>query len=145
MAGASIVLMGLYFLFLRPPLLPEDVRFMALTEGQLMAVASAFEMWLPWVFRVMGGFMIATGVLAITLGSTAFRAHDRVALVGASVGGLTSIGLMAVVNFIIGSDYKWLLLGLALLWACSLCLFWFEDAKWGWASRPWPWQAGRHH
>jgi hypothetical protein len=26
----------------------------------------------------------------------------------------------------IDSDFKWVLLGMALLWACSLVLFWFE-------------------
>jgi len=33
---------------------------------------------------------------------------------------------MAAVNFMIDSDFKWVLLGMALLWACSLVLFWFE-------------------
>ena len=29
----------------------------------------------------------------------------------------------------INSDFKWVLLGLALLWACSLALFWFERIR----------------
>jgi hypothetical protein len=33
---------------------------------------------------------------------------------------------MAGVNFMINSDFKWLLLSLALLWAFSLVFFWFE-------------------
>jgi hypothetical protein len=33
---------------------------------------------------------------------------------------------MAVVNFMIDSDFKWVLLALALLWMCSLVLFWLE-------------------
>jgi hypothetical protein len=33
---------------------------------------------------------------------------------------------MAMVNFIIDSDFKWVLLAIALAWACSLVLFWFE-------------------
>ena len=37
-AGASLVLVGLYFLFLRPALLPEDVRFMAISEEQMASV-----------------------------------------------------------------------------------------------------------
>ena len=33
---------------------------------------------------------------------------------------------MAAVNFMIDSDFKWVLLGMALLWAASLVLFWLE-------------------
>jgi hypothetical protein len=33
---------------------------------------------------------------------------------------------MAVVNFIIDSDYKWLLLAFAALWGAALALFWPE-------------------
>ena len=30
------------------------------------------------------------------------------------------------VNFVINANFKWVLLGMALLWACSLVLFWLE-------------------
>ena len=69
-----------------------------------------------------------TGVLTITLAATSFRAHHWGAAVGALIGGAASIGLMAVVNFVINSDFKWVLLGMALLWACSLVLFWLEKS-----------------
>jgi hypothetical protein len=49
--------------------------------------------------------------------------------VGASIAGAASIGWMAVVNFLIGSDFKWILLAMALVWACSLVLFWQERRK----------------
>lgn len=128
-AGAGLVLMGLYFLVLRPPLLPEDIRFMALSDGQFQAVQPRLEAWLSPVFQVMGGYILATGVLTITLATTAYRAHHRGAGVGAFIGGLASIGLMAAVNFAIDSDFKWLLLGLALLWAVSLAVFWLEENR----------------
>ena len=35
MAGVSLIGVGLYFILLRPPLLPEDVRYMALPASQL--------------------------------------------------------------------------------------------------------------
>jgi hypothetical protein len=54
-------------------------------------------------------------VLTITLAATAFRAHHWGAALGALIGGAASIGWMAVVNFVINSDFKWLLLGMALL------------------------------
>jgi len=126
MAGVTLIGVGLYFILLRPPLLPEDVRYMALPAAQLDILRPRLELWLTHVFRVMGGYVLATGVLAVTLAATAFRAHQKGAAIGALIGGAASIGWMAAVNFMIDSDFKWVLLGMALLWACSLALFWFE-------------------
>jgi hypothetical protein len=36
---------------------------------------------------------------------------------------------MAVVNFMIDSDFKWSLLGMAMLWAISVALFVFEKRR----------------
>jgi hypothetical protein len=129
LAGVTLIGAGLYFLILRPPLLPEDVRFMELDGPQLAAVRQRLEAWLTHVFRVMGGYVLATGVLAVTLAATSFREHRWSAGIGALVGGAVSIGWMAVVNFVIDSDFKWSLLGMAVLWAISVGLFWFEKAR----------------
>jgi hypothetical protein len=99
---------------------------MALPAVQLDILRPRLVLWLTHVFRVMGGYVLATGVLTVTLATTAFRAHQRGAAIGALIGGAASIGWMAAVNFMIDSDFKWVLLGMALLWACSLVLFWFE-------------------
>ena len=125
-AGVSIVGIGSYFIFLRPPLLPEDLRFLALPASQLDIIKPRLELWLARVFIVLGGYAVATGVLTIALATTSFRAHSRGAATGASIGGAASIGLMAAVNFAIDSDFKWVLLGIAMLWAFSLGLFWLE-------------------
>jgi hypothetical protein len=125
-AGVTLIGVGLYFILLRPPLLPEDVRYMRLSTAELDAVRPRLEVWLTHVFRVMGGYVLATGVLTITLAATSYRARRQGAAVGALIGGAVSIGWMAVVNFMIDSDFKWVLLGMALLWACSLGLFWLE-------------------
>jgi steroid 5-alpha reductase family enzyme len=126
--GATLVIAGLYFILVRPPLLPEDVRYMALPAAQFEAVKPQLESWLAHVFQVLGGYVLATGVLTITLAATSFRAHHWGAAVGALIGGAASIGLMAVVNFVINSDFRWILLGMALLWGCSLVLFWLEKS-----------------
>ena len=128
-AGISLILMGLYFLLLRPPLLAEDIRFMSLSDTQLASVQPKLEAWLSHVFQVMGGYILATGVLTVTLAATAYRAHHRGAGIGAFIGGASSIGLMAVVNFTINSDFKWVLLGMALTWAFSLAVFWLEENR----------------
>jgi hypothetical protein len=126
MAGVTLIGVGLYFILLRPSLLPEDVRYMALPAAQLDILRPRLELWLTHVFRVMGGYVLATGVLAVTLAATSFRTHQQGAAIGVLIGGAASIGWMAAVNFMIDSDFKWVLLGMALLWACSLVLFWFE-------------------
>jgi hypothetical protein len=128
LAVAAIMLMGtgLYFLFLRPALLPEDIRYMGLSATQLEGIREPLAAWLTQVFRVMGGYVLATGVLAITLALTSYREHHTGAWLGALVGGLTSIGLMTAVNFTIRSDFKWVLLCMALVWAASIILFWTE-------------------
>ena len=125
-AGATLVVAGLYFILVRPPLLPEDVRYMALPAAQLDVVRPRLELWLGHVFQVMGGYVLATDVLTITLAATSFRAHHSVAAIGALMGGAASIGWMAYVNFVINADFKWVLYGMALLWACSLILFRIE-------------------
>ncbi len=134
-AGILLVGMGLYFIFLRPPLLPEDTRFMGVAAAQLDPIKPQLEAWLTHVFRVLGGYILATGVLTITLAATSFRQHSLTAGLGALIGGAASIGWMAVVNFKIGSDFKWVLLVMALVWACSLGLFGWELRR-GWNERP---------
>ena len=125
-AGVALIGIGFYFIFLRPPLLPEDVRYMGQAVAQFDAVRPRLEALLSQVFRVMGGYVLATGVLSTTLAATSFRAHHWGAALGVAIGGAASIGLMVAVNFIIDSDFKWNLLAIALLWSSSLGLFWFE-------------------
>lgn len=129
LSGAGLALVGAYFLLLRPALLPEDIRYMGLSDNQLATLRPALELWLSQVFRVMGGYILATGVLTVALAATAYCGHSRIAFVGAVLGGAASIGLMAVVNFAIESDFKWLLFGMALVWASSLVMFWVEERR----------------
>jgi len=129
LAGLIIAGIGLYFIVLRPSLLPEDVRYMGLSATELEAVGPRLGSWLTHVFRVLGGYALATGVLLIALAATAFRTRHPVAVVGALVGGASSIGLMSVVNFMIDSDFKWTLFASALVWVGSLVAFWFESDR----------------
>jgi hypothetical protein len=74
-AGIAVMGIGSYFIFLRPPLLPEDLRFLALPASQLDVIRPRLELWLAHVFIVLGGYAVATGVLTIALAATSFRAH----------------------------------------------------------------------
>lgn len=96
---------------------------MSRTPAELHSIGSRLTSWLTHVFRVMGGYMTATGMLALTLALTSFRDHRAVAAVGAGVAGGLSIGLMAAVNFMIHSDFKWVLLGVSLVWGVSIVMF----------------------
>ena len=63
--GLWLTALGLYFIFFRPPLLPEDLRFMNASLTQVRAALPDLEGWLHRVFIVMGGFMSATGALTV--------------------------------------------------------------------------------
>ena len=102
---------------------------MSLTAVQIDAFRPRLDTWLTHVFRVMGGYIFAAAALTITLAATSCREHRWSAAVGALIGGAASIGLMAAVNFMIDSDFKWVLLAMALVWTFSLGLFWFEKTN----------------
>lgn len=125
LAFGGIILMGLgfYFVFLRPPLLPEDPRYMGTTITELQAAAPGLLTWLRRVFWVMGGYMFTAGVLTVYFAFGAFRSRAKGAWLVAALTGMTSIGWMAVVNFIIDSDFKWLLLAFVLPWVAALALY----------------------
>jgi hypothetical protein len=61
--GVWLLGLGVYFIVLRPALLPEDPRFMGATLEQLRMAAPGLEGWLHIVFTVMGGYMVGAGVL----------------------------------------------------------------------------------
>jgi hypothetical protein len=127
--GVILVGIGVYFIFFRPALLPEDIRYMRLTDTQTSTLAPALSKWLRLVFAVLGGFASATGVLVVSIASAAFHVHSRIAVVGSAVAGISSIGLMTGVNFVIGSDFKWVLLAVLCLWIGSFVAYGLERAK----------------
>ena len=116
--------LGLYFIFLRPPLLPEDPRFMGTTLAEIHATVPGLLIWLRRVFWVMGGFMFTTGLLFSYLAITTFQQSARGARSIVTLAGLTSVVWMAVVNFMINSDFKWLLLAFNFPWILALFLSW---------------------
>ena len=129
LGGAILMALGLYFAFLRPPLLPEDPRFMGSTLAQVQEALPGLSLWLRRVFWVMGGYIFATGLLTVYLALTAFRSRARGAASVVAVSGLASIGLMVVVNFVIASDFRWLILSFALPWAVALVLHRIERSN----------------
>ena len=116
--------MGLNFVFMRPALLPEDARYMGTTVAQIQDLLPELAPWLRRVFGVLGGYMLATGLLTVYVAITTYRAARLGATMIVAVSGLVSIGGMAVTNFAIDSDFKWLLLVFTLPWVVALALSW---------------------
>ena len=142
-----LVGLGLYFIAVRPPLLPEDARFMEATATQIQVAVPGLEAWLKQVFTVMGGFMAGTGVLTVFVAIVAMPCRLKgtswaIALAGALTVALSSkcgfatfldprggrpasagLGaLMSATNFALHSDFRWLLLVPALVWLAGLVL-----------------------
>ena len=63
--GFYLVALGLYVALLRPALLPEDPRYIGSSLAAIRAAVPGLERWLGLVFKVMGGFMLATGALTV--------------------------------------------------------------------------------
>lgn len=125
--GIIVMGLGLYFLFIRPPLLPEDPRSMETSMVQIQSAIPGLLIWLRRVFWVMGGFMFATGVSIVYIAVATFQQRARGARSVVILASLTSIGWMAVINFMINSDFKWLLLAFNLPWMAALILSWRES------------------
>lgn len=122
-AGFLLVGMGLYFIFLRPSLLPEDLKYIGSTLQNVQENFPGSLYWLKKVFLVMGGFVFTTGVLIMYISLTSFRHRQPGAYVIAAFAGITSIGLMTVVNFMISSEFRWVLLIFTLPWLMALILY----------------------
>jgi len=121
--GIILIGMGLYFALIRPGLLPEDIRYMGSSSEQLQSTAPNLLNWLDKVFWVMGGYVFTSGLLTCYISQTAFRERRRGVLSVVGLAGLSSLGLMVMINFLIASDFKWLLLVFAALWLSALGLF----------------------
>jgi hypothetical protein len=126
--GLWMVLLGAYFIFLRPALLPEDPRFMGTSLDALRVAAPGLERWLGHVFDVMGGFMVAAGALTALVAWRFLAARAPGALLAMTVAGAFSVALMSATNFMLRSDFRWVLLAPALLWLVGLACYAREGA-----------------
>jgi hypothetical protein len=120
--GIWLIGLGLYFIFLRPALLPEDLRYIGTSPGEIQSAMPGLESWLHRVFTVMGGFMTGAGLLTILVAMNASAAREKWTWIVLAVAGLFTVGTMSLTNFQLNSDFKWLLLIPSLLWAIGLVL-----------------------
>jgi len=120
--GIWLVGLGVYFVFLRPPLLPEDLRFMGATISQVQSVVPGLENWLRKVFTVMGGFMAGAGVLTVFVAVVAMPPRLKGTSWAIAASGVLTVALMSATNFALQSDFRWVLLLPALVWLAGLVL-----------------------
>ncbi|RZM06270.1 MAG: hypothetical protein EOO88_53630 [Pedobacter sp.] len=115
--------MGLYFCFVRPPLLPEDILYIGSLSQNEKTAMPGLTKWLQKVFWAMGGYIFTVGLLTVFISVTTFRHRLRGVFSIMCLAGITSIGLMTTVNFIIASEFRWLLFSFTGLWAFALLLY----------------------
>ncbi|WP_310475353.1 hypothetical protein [Sandarakinorhabdus sp.] len=121
--GVWLIALGLYFVAVRPPLLPEDPRFMGTTLEQLRTAVPGLEAWLQKVFTVMGGFMAGTGVLTVFVATVAMPLRLQATPWALGITGALTVVLMSATNFALQSDFRWLLLLPALVWLVGLVVY----------------------
>jgi hypothetical protein len=121
--GAWLVTLGFYFAFLRPALLPEDLRFMASSLQTLREAVPGLEEWLRKVLTVLGGFMTSVGVLVVFVAQEVLPLRLKGASWVIALSGVLSVVLMSGTNFALHSDFQWLLLIPAVLWSIALLFY----------------------
>ncbi len=121
--GFLLIAMGIYFLFIRPALLPEDFKYIGSTSSTVKEISPRLTVWLQNVFWVMGSYIFTTGLLTIFIALTSFRTRTHGSFSIIVISGITSIGFMTVINFMIDSDFKWTLLVFTLPWVVALTLY----------------------
>jgi hypothetical protein len=128
LCGLWLVALGAYFLLLRPALLPEDPRYIGSSLEAIHSALPGLERWLGHVFNVMGGFMVATGAMTTLVAFRWVARRERGTFAALSVAGAASVGQMSATNFLLESDFRWLLLLPALLWFFGLTCYLREGA-----------------
>jgi hypothetical protein len=121
--GIILIGMGCYFVFLRPVLLPEDLKYMNTSEVEINNHLPGLTHWLQKVFIVLGGYIATSGSLMLYFGIAKDYQRSILLFFLILMSGLTSIVMMTAINFIIDSDFKWLLLLFTTPWIFSLLTY----------------------
>ncbi|MBA5846878.1 MULTISPECIES: hypothetical protein [Gordonia] len=102
--GVFTLGIGVYFLFLRPFLLPEDIRHTGIDAATLPV---AFVDWLGIVFSTWGGFIAGFGIVLLGIGATLLSRRTLWLYLGTAAGVLVAFGRFVISNILIGSDFLW--------------------------------------
>ena len=129
LSGILLLVLGLltmgtavFFLVLRPALLPEDIRHTGIDPGTL---PPAFLEWLGTVFGTWGGFIAGFGVLLLGIGGFLLSGRARCLYWATAIGAVVAFGRFLLSNILLDSDFLWFisaLFALAAATAISLLL-----------------------
>ena len=127
--GIWLIGLGGYFMFARPALLPEDLRYLGSSALQVELLLPRLAPWLQNVFTVMGGFIAGCGVLMtfVSLRAVPLGLHGTGIALGCA--GLLTVATMSWTNFALDSDFKWLLLAPAVAWLFGLVSYGSDSSK----------------
>ncbi|MCV7346056.1 hypothetical protein [Mycolicibacterium rhodesiae] len=117
--GAFLVGIGAFFMLARPALLPEDLRYLDRSAVEVATALPRLGRWLRCVFTVLGGYAAATGILTLYLAVTSVREGNLVTVAVLAIAGAPSIGVMAVVNLLLHSAFRFALPALAAVWVAA--------------------------
>ena len=121
--GIWLIGLGGYFMFVRPPMLPEDLRYIGSSATQVEALLPHMASWLRNVFTVMGGFIAGCGVLVVFVSVRLVPQCVHGTGIALGFTGLFTVSTMSWINFALDSDFKWLLLVPALAWLVGLVTY----------------------
>lgn len=117
--GAIVLVLGIFtlgtavfFLVLRPPLLPEDIRHTGIDPGVL---TDEFLGWLSIVFRTWGGFIAGYALALLGIGLFAMTGQRRWLYWPAALGIVVAFGRFFYSNIVLSSDFLWFISFLFLL------------------------------
>ena len=96
---------------------------MGATLAQLREAAPGLEEWLGIVFTVMGGYMVGSGVLTLGLVRIAMPRRLPGIAWALGLGGLSTVVLMSAMNFVLHSDFRWMLVVPALMWIVGVAVY----------------------
>ncbi len=114
--GVWLIGLGGYFMLARPPLLPEDFRYLGTSAIQVEMLLPRLASWLRNMFTVTGGFMAGCGVLMIFVSVRAIPQYLPGVGIALGCAGLLTVATMSWTHFVLDSDFKWLLLAPAVAW-----------------------------
>jgi hypothetical protein len=108
------VALGVYMAVLRPPLLPEDMRFLGVTPSSL---PPSLLRWLSIVFATWGAFIIAFGIVLFGVASALRTARTDVLRWATALALMIAFGRFLWSNLVLQSDFLWFI---ALVFLVSL-------------------------
>jgi hypothetical protein len=73
-----------------------------------------------------GGYILTSGILSTYVVFTSFSKRTPGSFLIILISGMSSIGLMTIANFMLQSDFGWVLLSFTLPWICALILYAFR-------------------